>query len=96
MVTLALIEETHAHGPVAKTTLGVVLVADVVVIILFTIAYSLTQSALTGGGGAAGGFELALRLGREVGGSLLAGGAIGGPCWLVALSVASWPSTFAM
>ena len=76
MVTLALIEETHAHGPVAKTTLGVVLVADVVVIILFTIAYSLTQSALTGG--AAGGLELALRLSREVGGSLLAGGVIGG------------------
>ena len=76
MVTLALIEETHAHGPVAKTTLGVVLVADVVVIILFTIAYSLTQSALTGG--AAGGLELVLRLSREVGGSLLAGVAIGG------------------
>ncbi|NNG16612.1 MAG: hypothetical protein HKM89_09035, partial [Gemmatimonadales bacterium] len=78
MVTLALIEETHAHGPVAKTTLGVVLVADVVVIILFTIAYSLTQAALAGGGGAAGGLELVLRLGREVGGSLLAGGVIGG------------------
>jgi len=76
MVTLALIEETGAHGPVAKTTLGVVLVADVVVIILFTIAYSLTQAAFTGGG--AGGFELALRLTRDVGGSLFAGAIIGG------------------
>jgi Kef-type K+ transport system membrane component KefB len=76
MVTLALIEENHAHGPVAKTTLGVVLVADVVVIVLFTIAYSLAQSALTGE--AAGGLELALRLSREVGGSLFAGGVIGG------------------
>ncbi len=76
MVTLALIEETRAHGPVAKTTLGVVLVADVVVIILFTIAYSLTQSALTGAG--AGGLEVALRLTRDVGGSLFAGAVIGG------------------
>jgi len=76
MVTLALIEETRAHGPVAKTTLGVVLVADVVVIVLFTIAYSLTQAAFTGGG--TGGFELALRLTRDVGGSLFAGAIIGG------------------
>jgi len=77
MVTLALIEETRAHGPVAKTTLGVVLVADVVVIILFTIAYSLTQTVLTGAG-AGGALDVVLRLVREVGGSLLAGGVIGG------------------
>ena len=35
-VTMALLTETGARGPVARTTLGVVLVSDVVVIILFS------------------------------------------------------------
>src|SRR6185437_2451957 len=52
MVTLALLTETKAVGPLAKTTLGVVLVADVAVILLFTAAFSLAQSSL--GGAAAG------------------------------------------
>src|SRR5688500_5151682 len=48
MVTLALLTETRADGPLAKTTLGVVLVADVVVILLFTVAFSLAQASLGG------------------------------------------------
>ena len=48
MVTLALLTETRAEGPLAKTTLGVVLVADVVVILLFTAAFSLAQASLGG------------------------------------------------
>lgn len=43
MVTIALLTETRATGPVAKTTLGVVLLADVLGIVLFTLALSLAQ-----------------------------------------------------
>lgn len=35
-VTMALLTETRAKGPVARTTLGVVLLSDVVVVLLFT------------------------------------------------------------
>ena len=48
MVTLALLTETRAEGPLARTTLGVVLVADVVVVLLFTGAFSLAQASLGG------------------------------------------------
>ncbi|HSL70590.1 MAG TPA: cation:proton antiporter [Longimicrobiales bacterium] len=37
-VTLALLSETKARGPVARTTLGVVLVSDVAVVVMFSIA----------------------------------------------------------
>src|SRR5919107_1132525 len=49
MVTLALLTETRAAGPLARTTLGVVLVADVIIILLFTGAFSLAQASLGGG-----------------------------------------------
>ncbi len=49
IVTIALLRETRANGPVARTTLGVALVADVVVIFLFTIALSLAQAGFTAG-----------------------------------------------
>jgi Kef-type K+ transport system membrane component KefB len=76
MVTLALLTETQASGPLAKTTLGVVLLADVVVILIFTAAFSLAQASL--GGATAGAPEILLRLLREVVGSILAGGLVGG------------------
>jgi Kef-type K+ transport system membrane component KefB len=76
MVTLALLTETRASGPLAKTTLGVVLVADVVIILLFTGAFSLARASL--GGATAGAPEILLRLLREVFGSILAGAIIGG------------------
>jgi Kef-type K+ transport system membrane component KefB len=76
MVTLALLTETRASGPLARTTLGVVLVADVVIILLFTGAFSLAQASL--GGATAGAGEILLRLLREVLGSLAAGAIIGG------------------
>ncbi len=76
MVTLALLTETRAKGPVARTTLGVVLVADVVVIFLFTVAFSLVQARL--GDGSASAPAALIRLLREVFGSLLAGVVIGG------------------
>ena len=76
MVTLALLTETRASGPLAKTTLGVVLVADVAVILLFTVAFSLAQASL--GGATAGAVAILLRLLREVLGSILAGALVGG------------------
>jgi Kef-type K+ transport system membrane component KefB len=75
MVTLALLTETRAVGPLAKTTLGVVLVADVVVILLFTGAFSLARASL--GGTAGGALDILLRLLSEVFGSILAGGFVG-------------------
>jgi len=76
MVTLALLTETRATGPLAKTTLGVVLVADIVVVVLFTMAFSLAQASLGGQTGSAP--EILSRLLLEVVGSILAGVLVGG------------------
>jgi len=76
MVTLAMLTETGARGPLARTTLGVVLVADVVVILLFTVAFSLAQAHLVGA--AADAQAALLQLLREVLGSICAGLVIGG------------------
>lgn len=76
MVTLALLTETGAKGPLAKTTLGVVLVADVAVILLFTAAFSLAQASL--GGATAGAPQILVHLLREVLGSICAGLLLGG------------------
>ncbi len=76
MVTLAMLTETEASGPLAKTTLGVVLLADVVIILVFTAAFSLAQASL--GGGAESAPAVLTRLLREVIGSVLAGTLVGG------------------
>ena len=76
MVTLAVLTETGAKGPLARTTLGVVLVADVVVILIFTAAFSLAQASLGGANASAG--AVLLQLLREVLGSICAGLLIGG------------------
>lgn len=76
MVTLALLTETRAEGPVARTTLGVVLVADVVVVLLFTATFSLAQGSLVGA--TEGAFPVLVRLLREMLGSMLAGALVGG------------------
>lgn len=75
MATLALLTETRAEGPVAKTTLGIVLVADVLVILLFSVAFSVARQGL--GHGEAGGAQAFLGLLREVLGSVLAGIIVG-------------------
>ena len=77
MIVLALLGETRARGPVAKTVLGSVLVADVIVILLFTVVLSLAQ-AVTGEGGGGGMLAAFLRLSRELALSLVAGAVIGG------------------
>jgi Kef-type K+ transport system membrane component KefB len=75
MVTLAMLTETRASGPLAKTTLGVVLVADVLIILLFTGAFSLARGSLTGT--MAGASAAMTRLLLEVMGSIAAGVFVG-------------------
>ncbi|MGB7212469.1 MAG: cation:proton antiporter [Gemmatimonadales bacterium] len=80
MVVLAMLEETRARGPLARTVLGVVLIADVVVILVFTGVFGLARASL--GVAMVPGSQALLGLGWELGGSVLAGLMVGG---LVAL-----------
>jgi Kef-type K+ transport system membrane component KefB len=75
-VTMALLTETAARGPVARTTLGVVLVADVVVILLFSGALAFARAVAPAAGGE-GGVSLGLLV-WEIGGSVIVGIALGG------------------
>jgi len=75
-VTMALLTETGARGTVARTTLGVVLVADVVVILLFSGALAFARAAAPAAGGE-GGLSVGL-LAWEIGGSVIVGAALGG------------------
>jgi Kef-type K+ transport system membrane component KefB len=75
MVTLAMLSETRASGPLARTTLGVVLVADVLIILLFTGAFSLARASL---GTTVPATEILAGLLGGVLGSILAGALVGG------------------
>lgn len=76
-VTMGILSETGARGPVARTVLGVVLVSDVVIILAFSAALSVTQilapppgaAQSTGGPG---------MLAWELGGAVLVGILLGG------------------
>ncbi len=68
-VTIAVIGETRADGPVAQTALGVTILKDVAVIVLFAIALTVARDAL----GSGDEVSLGLTLLRELGGSMLAG-----------------------
>ena len=75
-VTMALLAETRAHGPVARTTLGVVLVADVVVVLIFSGMLTLARSMVPAPGG--GSVLSAGLIAWEILGSLLVGALLGG------------------
>lgn len=92
-VVIALISETKARGPVARSTLGIVMVADVVVVLAFSAALAITRSVVpavaglgagaagaagSAGAGAAGGGVSAVGLAWELGGSVLVGAVLGG------------------
>jgi Kef-type K+ transport system membrane component KefB len=104
-VTIAVIAENQAEGPVTRTVLGVTILKDVCVIILFAVALTVARDALGEGGGE----PLALTLARELGGSILAGVGFGlvislflkhvgrdVPVFVLAVCVAIWQvaSTF--
>lgn len=75
-VTIALLSETGSKGPVAKTTLGVVLLADIAVVLLFSGALALARAIAPTEGGAAPP-SLAL-VTWEIVGALVVGAALGG------------------
>lgn len=73
-VVVAIRAETGADGPIARTALGVVVVADLVVIVLFALASSVTTAVLSGSMD----IEATLRgLSWELFGSLVVGTLIG-------------------
>ncbi|HEX6643943.1 MAG TPA: cation:proton antiporter, partial [Gemmatimonadales bacterium] len=74
-VTMALLTETGARGPLARTTLGVVLVADVVVVLLFSGALSLARALVPSGGEGVGSF---MATAWEIGGAIPIGALLGG------------------
>ncbi|MEZ4393375.1 MAG: cation:proton antiporter [Polyangiales bacterium] len=80
-VTIAIFSETGSDGPVSETSLGVVVLADILIIVAFTAVHALDASVfhLHGGG------ELSplLKLSIEIGGSAVVGA-------LVALAILAW------
>lgn len=74
-VAIAVITDTESAGPVSTTILGVTVLKDVLVIILFagalTVAYAILEP------GQAGQSSLAIDLTREIGGSIVVGALFG-------------------
>jgi Kef-type K+ transport system membrane component KefB len=75
-VTMALLTETRARGPVARSTLGVVLVSDVAVILLFSGTLALARAVAPPVSGAEAATVWALVW--EIAGALVVGAALGG------------------
>lgn len=75
-VTVALLSETGARGTVAKSTLGIVLLSDVAVVLLFTLAQTVAR-AIAPPSGMATVASPAL-VAWEILGALLIGGLLGG------------------
>ena len=73
-VVQALLNETRSDGPLSKTMLAVVVIADLVVILLYAIASSVANTFL---GGEADPVAVVLLLGWELVGSVLIGAALG-------------------
>ncbi|MGH7624785.1 MAG: cation:proton antiporter [Gemmatimonadaceae bacterium] len=74
-VTMALLIETRAHGQVARTTLGIVLVADVVVVLVFSAMLTLARAVVPVPG--SGPAVSAGLIAWEILGALLVGGLLG-------------------
>lgn len=74
-VTMAMLTETGARGPVARTTLGIVLVADVVVVLLFSGVLAVVRALVPSPGGAS---TMSVGLvAWEIGGAVLVGAGLG-------------------
>jgi Kef-type K+ transport system membrane component KefB len=73
-VTMALLTETRARGPVARTTLGVVLLADVVVVLLFSGAMASARALAPTTGAAGTSFAM---VSWEIVGALIVGAVLG-------------------
>jgi len=69
MVTIAVISENAAEGPLSRTVLGVVVIMDLCLIVLFAVTLAFAKSAL----GEEDSGSLGWTLARELGGSILVG-----------------------
>jgi Kef-type K+ transport system membrane component KefB len=74
-VTMALLTESGARGPVARTTLGIVLLADVAVVLLFSGALATARALVPSGTGGVGSFGATV---WEIGGAFPIGALLGG------------------
>lgn len=74
-VTMALLTETGARGPVARATLGVVLISDVAVIVLFSTCLTIARSVVPPASAVGGVTVLAIVW--EIAGSVVVGAALG-------------------
>jgi Kef-type K+ transport system membrane component KefB len=74
-VTVALLSETGARGTVAKSTLGIVLLSDVAVVLLFTFSQTLARTIAPPAGAVT--LPSPGLVAWEIAGALLVGGAIG-------------------
>lgn len=74
-VTMALLTETGARGPVARTTLGVVLLADVAVVLLFSAVLAIAR-VLAPPGGEGGAVSMGMVV-WEITGAILVGALLG-------------------
>ena len=79
-VVLALLTESEAAGPLSETGLGVVVLADIAVIVLFGVAHSVAQQTF---GGAGTSMSPVTQLSIEIFGSVAVGAA-------VALAILAW------
>jgi Kef-type K+ transport system membrane component KefB len=77
-VVVALRKEMEAEGPLTRTVLGLVVVAEMVVVLLYTI-FSVVAKAVLGGGGTWS--ESLVHMAVEIPGSLATGAVIG---WMIA------------
>ncbi len=73
-VTMAMLTETRAQGPVARTTLGIVLLSDVVVVLAFSGALAVARAVLPTAAGRALGVGALV---WEIGGALAVGSILG-------------------
>ena len=73
--TLAVINETHATGPMSKTVLSTVVLKDVLVVVTFAVTQAIVASQL---GATASEGGLAGELAQHIGGSMVGGALVGG------------------
>lgn len=79
-LTVAVIEDVGAEGPLTDVILGVTIVKDIIVIVLFTIVLAFVGPVVDPS--SAGGHNPFLEVGIEVGGAVVAGALLG---WLFSL-----------
>lgn len=79
-VTIAMIAENRADGPLSRTVLGITVIVDMCVIVLFALVLAMARNALGDGTES----SLGATLTREIGGSIVAGIAFGiGIAWFL-------------